>query len=322
MYFRRNKMMNEPLILAPVLQEKIWGGKKLHDVFGYDLPSDKTGEAWAISAHPNGPSTVKNGPYQGMTLAEVWDQHRDVFGNEKGEVFPLLTKILDAADNLSVQVHPDDQYGMEHEGELGKTECWYVIDADEGSEIIYGHHAQSKEELEQMILDGKWDALLRRIKVKEGDFFFVPSGTIHAIGGGITILETQQSSDTTYRVYDYDRKDEQGNTRELHVKQSVDVTTVPHIDPTPEMNSVKQGDATITTFVKTSFFDVYKWEVNGKADFVATAPYTLVSVLHGNGKLIVEAGEYELTKGTHLILPNDIKEWTIEGNLEIIASNA
>lgn len=261
------------------------------------MPSDKTGEAWAISAHPNGPSLVENGPYKDMTLAEVWDQHREVFGNAKGEVFPLLTKILDAADELSVQVHPDDQYGMEHEGELGKTECWYVIDADEGSEIIYGHHAQTKEELEQMILEGKWDDLLRRIKVKKGDFFYVPSGTIHAIGGGITILETQQSSDTTYRVYDYDRKDDQGNLRELHVKQSVDVTTVPHVDPTPEMKTEKQEDATITTFVKTSFFDVYKWEVNGTTTFTATAPYTLVSVLAGNGKLIVEAGEYLLKKG-------------------------
>ncbi|MER2001710.1 MAG: mannose-6-phosphate isomerase, class I [Carnobacterium inhibens] len=314
--------MNEPLILEPVLQEKIWGGKKLNEVFGYDLPSDKTGEAWAISAHPNGPSVVKNGVYKDMTLAEVWDQHREVFGNEEGDVFPLLTKILDAAEDLSVQVHPDDRYGMEHEGELGKTECWYVIDADEGAEIIYGHHAQTKEELEQMILDGKWDDLLRRIKVKKGDFFYVPSGTIHAIGGGITILETQQSSDTTYRVYDYDRKDDQGNLRELHVKQSVDVTTVPHVDATPETKTIKQKEANVTTFIQTDFFDVYKWQVNGKADFHATAPYTLVSVLEGNGKLIVEAGEYPLTKGTHLILPNDIKAWTIEGNLEIIASNS
>lgn len=314
--------MNEPLLLKPVLQEKIWGGKKLREVFGYDLPSDKTGEAWAISAHPNGPSLVENGPYKGLTLAEVWDQHRELFGNAEGDVFPLLTKILDAADDLSVQVHPDDQYGMKHEGELGKTECWYVIDADEGSEIIYGHHAQTKEELEQMILDGKWHDLLRRIKVKKGDFFFVPSGTIHAIGGGITILETQQSSDTTYRVYDYDRKDDQGNLRELHVKQSVDVTTIPHADPTPEMKTEKLEDATIATFVKTSFFDVYKWDVNGKATFTAIAPYTLVSVLEGNGKLIVEAGEYPLKKGTHLILPTPIKEWTLEGNLEILASNA
>lgn len=313
--------MNEPLIVKPFFREKIWGGKKLHEVFGYDLPSDKTGEAWVISAHPNGPSLVENGPYKGMNLAEVWEQHREIFGNAEGKVFPLLTKILDAADDLSVQVHPDDRYGMEHEGELGKTECWYIIDADKGAEIIYGHHAQTKEELEQMILDGKWDDLLNRIKVEKGDFFYVPSGTIHAIGGGITILETQQSSDTTYRVYDYDRKDDQGNLRELHVKQSVDVTTIPHVNATPEMKIKKQQDATITTFVQTSFFDVYKWEVKGRADFVATAPYTLVSVLEGNGTLIVEAGEYPLTKGTHLILPNDIKEWTIEGNLEIIASN-
>lgn len=123
-------------------------------------------------------------------------------------------------------------------------------------------------------------------------------------------------------MYDYDRKDDQGNLRELHVKQSVDVTTVPHVDATPETKTTKQKEANVTTFIQTDFFDVYKWEVNGKADFHATAPYTLVSVLEGNGKLIVEAGEYSLTKGTHLILPNDIKEWTIEGKLEIIASNS
>lgn len=312
--------MNKPLFLKAVLQEKIWGGTKLRDVFGYDLPSDKVGECWAISAHPNGPSTVLNGPYQGMTLADVWEKHRDVFGNAKGDVFPLLTKILDANDDLSVQVHPDDAYGMEHEGELGKTECWYVIDADEGAEIIYGHHAQSKEELETMIREGKWDDLLRRIKVKKGDFFFVPSGTIHAIGAGIMILETQQSSDTTYRVYDYDRKGDDGKPRELHIQQSVDVTTVPHKDAATDIQTEKRENVDITTYVKTDFFDVYQWNITGKAAFEATAPYTLVSVLEGEGTLSVEAGDYPLHKGTHFILPNEIKHWSIDGTLQIIAS--
>ena len=132
----------------------------------------------------------------------------------------MLTKILDANDWLSVQVHPDDAYGMEHEGELGKTECWYIIDAEEGAEIIYGHKAQTKEELATLIEAGDWDGLLSKTPVKKGDFFFVPSGTMHAIGPGILILETQQSSDTTYRVYDFDRRDDQGNQRELHIQQS------------------------------------------------------------------------------------------------------
>lgn len=313
--------MNEPLFLEAVLQEKIWGGTKLKDVFGYSLQSDKVGECWAISAHPNGPSIVKNGPYKGLTLAEVWSQHRDLFGNAKGDVFPLLTKILDANDDLSVQVHPDDAYGLKHEGELGKTECWYVIDADEGAEIIYGHHAKSKEELEQMIESGQWDQLLRRIKVNKGDFFHVPSGTIHAIGAGIMILETQQSSDTTYRVYDYDRKDDQGKLRELHIQQSVDVTTIPHIDPVLHIETKNHENVEVTTYVESDFFDVYEWDITGKADFTATAPYTLVSVLAGEGKLsLVDGSNYPLTKGVHFILPNGIKQWSIDGKLQIIAS--
>lgn len=311
----------EPLILEPVMQEKIWGGTKLKEAFGYDLPSDKVGECWAISAHKNGPSKVINGPYKGLTLTEVWDQHRDVFGHAEGDVFPLLTKILDAAEDLSVQVHPDDAYGLEHEGELGKTECWYVIDADEGSEIVYGHHAKTKEELTEMIQNGKWDELLQRIPVKKGDFFFVPSGTIHAIGGGIMILETQQSSDTTYRVYDYDRKDDSGQGRELHLQQSIDVTTVPSQNPDSSVKTETSSNIQMTTFVENEFFNVYEWKVNGVATFAQTAPYTLVSVLDGEGELVIDDTQsYELKKGMHFILPNDLKAWSIDGTLQLIAS--
>ena len=197
--------MTAPLFLKPYFQEKMWGGKRLKTEFGYEIPSDTTGECWAISAHPHGPAVIENGPYQGLNLAELWQQHREVFGNAKGDVFPLLTKILDARDDLSVQVHPDDAYALKHEGELGKTECWYVLAADEGAEMIYGHYAQTKAELKQLIEAGDWQHLLRRVPVKAGDFLYVPSGTVHAIGKGIMVLETQQSSDTTYRLYDFDR---------------------------------------------------------------------------------------------------------------------
>ena len=168
----------------------------LRDVFGYDIPSDHVGEYWAISAHPNGVSTIKNGRFAGKTLDILYAEHRELFGNRQEPVFPLLTKILDANDWLSVQVHPDDAYGLEHEGELGKTECWYIIDAEPGTEIIYGHNAKSKEELRQQIESKDWENLLTKVPVKAGDFFYVPSGTMHAIGAGIMVLETQQSSDT------------------------------------------------------------------------------------------------------------------------------
>ncbi|ENZ5625315.1 mannose-6-phosphate isomerase, class I [Enterococcus hirae] len=312
--------MQEPMFLKPVFQEKIWGGSRLRSVFGFDIPNDKIGEDWAISAHPHGVSVVENGEYQGQKLDELWQNHKKLFGNPTEPVFPLLIKILDAEDELSVQVHPDDAYGMKHEGELGKTECWYIIDAEPGAEIIYGHHAKTREELAEMIQEGRWDDLLKKVPVKKGDFFYVPSGTIHAIGKGIMILETQQSSDTTYRVYDYDRKDANGNTRELHIQQSIDVTTVPAITPQIQMKEVRKGNSSIVTYLETEFFNVYEWDIKGITSFKKQAPYTLATVIDGAGELVVNEKIYPLTKGASFILPNDVTEWTVQGELSIIAS--
>ena len=312
--------MQEPMFLKPVFQEKIWGGSRLRSVFGFDIPNDKIGEDWAISAHPHGVSVVENGEYQGQKLDELWQNHKELFGNPTESVFPLLIKILDAEDELSVQVHPDDAYGMKHEGELGKTECWYIIDAEPGAEIIYGHHVKTREELAEMIQEGRWDDLLKKVPVKKGDFFYVPSGTIHAIGKGIMILETQQSSDTTYRVYDYDRKDANGNTRELHIQQSIDVTTVPAITPQIQMKEVRKGNSSIVTYLETEFFNVYEWDIKGITSFKKQAPYTLATVIDGAGELVVNEKIYPLTKGASFILPNDVTEWTVQGELSIIAS--
>ena len=312
--------MQEPMFLKPVFQEKIWGGSRLRSVFGFDIPNDKIGEDWAISAHPHGVSVVENGEYQGQKLDELWQNHKELFGNPTEPVFPLLIKILDAEDELSVQVHPDDAYGMKHEGELGKTECWYIIDAEPGAEIIYGHHAKTREELAEMIQEGRWDDLLKKVPVKKGDFFYVPSGTIHAIGKGIMILETQQSSDTTYRVYDYDRKDANGNTRELHIQQSIDVTTVPAITPQIQMKEVRKVNSSIVTYLETEFFNVYEWDIKGITSFKKQAPYTLATVIDGAGELVVNEKIYPLTKGASFILPNDVTEWTVQGELSIIAS--
>ena len=312
--------MQEPLFLKPVFQEKIWGGSRLRSVFGFDIPNDKIGEDWAISAHPHGVSVVENGPFKGWKLDDLWKEHKELFGQPTEPVFPLLIKILDAEDDLSVQVHPDDAYGMKHEGELGKTECWYIIDAEPGAEIIYGHHAKTREELAEMIKDGRWDDLLKKVPVKKGDFFYVPSGTIHAIGKGIMILETQQSSDTTYRVYDYDRKDDQGNTRELHIQQSIDVTTVPAQAPELQIKEIRQGNSSIVTYVETEFFNVYEWDIKGITSFKKQAPYTLMTVIDGAGELVVNNQTYPLEKGTSAILPSDITEWKVQGELSIIAS--
>ena len=313
--------MSEPLFLQSVMHEKIWGGTKLRDEFGYEIPSDKVGEYWAISAHPNGVSTVKNGRFAGQKLDTLYAGHRELFGNRSEPVFPLLTKILDANDWLSVQVHPDDAYGLKHEGELGKTECWYIIAADEGAEIIYGHNAKSKEELREQIESKNWDQLLTKVKVKAGDFFYVPSGTMHAIGSGILILETQQSSDTTYRVYDFDRKDDAGNLRELHLEKSIDVLNIGEPANSRPVN-LQADNLSSTLLVANDFFAVYKWELTGQADFTKTADYTLNSVLNGQGQLTVDGQVYPIHKGDHFILPSDVASWKLEGHdLEMIVSH-
>jgi mannose-6-phosphate isomerase len=313
-------MSIQPLFFEPVFKERIWGGEQLKS-FGYELPSSQTGECWAFAAHSNGQSVVKNGEYKGLTLGELWENQRQLFGNIEGDRFPLLTKILDAAQDLSVQVHPDDEYGLKHEGDLGKTECWYIIDCEDGAEIIYGHNAKTREEFAAMIHEGKWDELLTKVPVKPGDFFFVPSGTVHAIGAGIVILETQQNSDTTYRVYDYDRRDNEGNLRELHIEQSIAVTTVPSVEPDIKPVVDSSGDMKITTFVESDYFTVHRWELEGSAKLDQNRSFQLVSVIEGSGSLIKGEEKYEFKKGDHFLLPAGFGEFQLNGNAEMIVSH-
>lgn len=313
-------MLKQPLFFEPVFKERIWGGEQLKS-FGYEIPSNQTGECWAFAAHSNGQSVVKNGEYKGLTLGGLWENKREMFGNIEGDRFPLLTKILDAAQDLSVQVHPDDEYGLKHEGDLGKTECWYIIDCEEGAEIIYGHTAKTREELATMIHEGKWDELLTKVPVKPGDFFFVPSGTVHAIGAGIVILETQQNSDTTYRVYDYDRRDNEGNLRELHIDQSIAVTTVPAVKSEIQPVVKTSGDMKITSFVESDYFTVHKWELDGKAKLNQDLSFQLVSVIEGSGSLTHGSDKYEFKKGDHFLLPSGFGEYELDGAAELIVSH-
>jgi len=313
--------MNQPIFLMPVFQERIWGGTKLRELFGYDIPSETTGECWAVSAHPNGQSVVKNGPYQGMTLGELWTTHPELFAS-RSSVFPLLTKLLDASDDLSVQVHPNDEYAGKHEnGELGKTECWYIVDAEPGAAIVYGHEARTKEQLASMIASGQWDELLTSVPVKAGDFFYVPSGTIHALGKGIVVLETQQSSDTTYRVYDYDRKDKEGNLRELHLEKAIDVTTVPQAYEPISYSTRETEGLAASTFVSNDFFTVDKWDVSGAAQLPASGKYRLFSIIDGSGSLHASGERFELRKGDHFILPVGFGPYVLEGRLQLIVAN-
>lgn len=316
-------MYNEPIFLKPAFQERIWGGKKLNTEFNYDIPFEQTGEAWVISAHPNGPSVIENGPLSGKTLLDAWREHSELFNKKENddEAYPLLVKILDAADDLSVQVHPDDQFAREVEGvPYGKTECWYVLNAKDDAELILGHHANTYEELESMIDGGDWDQLLRRVKVTSGDFVYVPSGTIHAIGKGILILEIQQSSDITYRVYDYDRTDDEGNKRELHLDRAKQVTTVPHEDAVVEQKERMIGDLRVKELIREKYFSVHHWELNGKASLEMEQDFLQVVTVEGRADLTVDGKTFAVEKGDSFILPHGMNSFEISGEAEFVVS--
>lgn len=310
-----------PIFLAPIFKERIWGGTDLKKHFSYNIPSEHTGECWAISAHPNGQNTVENGTYKDLTLGELWDKHPELFNYYKSDKFPLLTKIIDANKDLSVQVHPDDEYAKKHEnGEYGKTECWYILDCKKDAEMVFGHTAQTKEEFRELAENGEWDKLLNRIKIKPGDFFFVPSGTIHALCEGTLVLETQQSSDTTYRVYDYDRVDQHGEKRELHLEKAFDVTTVPHRPYAITPKQIEQNGATLTTYVQHKYFTVNKVEITEPGTLVQDKDFMLVSVIDGVAELIVDDQVYSIKKGDHFILPHGAGEFKINGKVELIVA--
>lgn len=310
--------MGHILKMKPVFKEMIWGGKKLRDVYGYDIPSDHTGEAWTISAHKNGNCMIENTEYAGMTLAQLFDEHRELFGDIDGDQFPLLVKFIDANDNLSVQVHPDDAYAAKYENSLGKTECWYVLQADEGTQMVMGHHAKTKEEFVKAVEEDDYDHLLNTFKIKEGDFFYIPSGTLHAICRGSLIYEAQQSSDITYRVYDYHRKQKDGSERQLHVQQSIDVTKVPaDIAQQNDFVSSDLENGSRTTLIESEFFTVDKYDLNGKNTIINDKPFQMVSVIEGSGTL----DTMEVKKGDNFVICSDQQETILDGTMQVMIAS-
>ncbi|WP_018659595.1 mannose-6-phosphate isomerase, class I [Allofustis seminis] len=314
--------MKEPIFLKGAMQDKIWGGTKLHELFGYDIPTDTTGEYWAISAHENGMSYVTGGPFDGLSLKELWTQHPELFNHPKDEKFPLLVKIIDAKEDLSVQVHPNNDYAKEHAGELGKTECWYILDAEPNARIVFGHKAQTKEELEQLVAEGKWDELLAYRYVKPGEFYYVQAGLLHAIGAGVTLLEVQQSSDTTYRFYDYDRTDANGNKRPLHLEDALNVTLVPAVDETRPPFGMGTTNGRITLLLANDYFAVEHWQTTGQMPLDKVEDYTLLSVIKGHGTLQIDDKTYPLEKGVFFILPKDVESFELDGEMELIVAHA
>ena len=292
-----DRSYNDLIFLKPLFHNKIWGGRRLAEEYGYDIPEGAVGECWAISAHPNGDCEVASGAFEGNTLSELWASHRELFGNAEGDRFPLLIKILDAKDDLSVQVHPDDTYAAEHEnGSLGKSECWYILDAKENGDIVVGQNASSKEEFAAMVEQGKWSELLNYVPIKAGDFFRIDPGTVHAIRTGTLILETQQSSDITYRVYDYDRLGE---------------ITAPEIDSKTELMSCK-------------YFSVEKYEIHEAKTIAQPWPFMCVSVIEGEGTVCADGGngvEHRICKGSHFVAPALSGDLHFVGTMTLIVSH-
>lgn len=282
---------NDLIFLAPYYDEKLWGGQKLKN-FGFNIPSDKTGEAWLISAIPNKSSTILNPEFEGMNLLDFFNKYRNEFFGGYPQEYPLLTKIIDANDDLSVQVHPNDEYARIHHNKLGKTECWYVLDCNEDSSIVYGHNAEDRKEMEWVINNNEWDKALIETKTHKSDFFFVPSGTVHAIGKGNLIFELQQSSDITYRLYDYNRREKDGSLRELHIKDSLNVIDFPFKEPS--LQDFRQKEDYL---VYCDTFKLKKVDLKGFQTIEAQKYWIQGTVIEGNCSI----NGHELKIGTSFI---------------------
>ncbi|MGE5631523.1 MAG: type I phosphomannose isomerase catalytic subunit [Caulobacteraceae bacterium] len=308
--------MREIIFFQRIYKEKIWGGNRLRTLYEMDIPSDHTGECWLVSAHPEGRTRIRSGTFQGLTLDELWGRDRSIFGDIDGDEFPLLIKMIDASDDLSIQVHPDDAYALvKGNGTKGKTECWYVLDCAAGGEVILGHNARTSEELACMVRDGKWEQLLKRVPVKKGDFIYVGSGTIHALKQGMMVLEIQQPSDTTFRLYDYGRL-ENGKPRKLHIEESLEVVKVPYNPESREFLIEKSENFVRTVLAETSFFSVYRYEIKGKITLLQDKPFLIIGVVEGQGFI----DGTSLKTGDHLMLPFGYGAYELEGKMTLIVS--
>lgn len=303
--------------LSSICTHNIWGGERLWDEFNYSVPDKYVGECWGISVYPDRESIVKNGKLRGMKLSQVWQEHPELFGNIGMDRFPLLTKVIDAREKLSIQVHPDDSYAQKYEnGSLGKTECWYIMDCAKNAKLVIGHNADTESELREMINEGRWKELIREVPVKKGDFIQIDPGTIHAIESGFLILETQQNSDITYRVYDYDRLAD-GKFRELHIKKSLDVIQVPAKSVEESILSTDELPLNqLNLLYSGRCYRIYEMKVIDKAEFEQNNPFLSVSVCEGKGYI----NGIPVKKGEHFILPFSFGQVHLGGNLLLIAS--
>ena len=259
--------MSDILRLSPAFKDYIWGGSIIKEKFGIS-DMDKVAEAWVLSTHKDGQSVVVNGVLMGKSLSEAVEALGERALGEKAaafEMFPQMLKIIDAEQSLSIQVHPSDEYALENEGQYGKTEMWYILDAKEGAGIYYGVKKEcTKEQLRKAIDENKIEDVLRFVPCKKGESYFIPSGTIHAIGAGLLIAEIQQNSNVTYRVYDFGRVGADGKPRELHTEKALLVSNLTPMKDEAKKSAEIIKDGTKTLLSTCEYFEAVKLDINGE----------------------------------------------------------
>ncbi len=308
------------LKVKPVFSPKLWGGNKLKEKYGFDIESnDKIGEAWIISAYPGNSSITEDG----VNLNTLYKTNRELFNNYHTEEFPLLAKILDANDDLSIQVHPNDEMAKELENyPFGKTECWYILDAEPNTNIIIGINAKDKNDAKKLIENNDWDNLLKKQKLKKGDLFNIEAGTVHAILGGTVVYELQQSSDITYRLYDFDRREADGSLRELHINKSLDVIDYDSSDTKRTQELISFSDSIdIYSLVENKIFSLEKWIVKDDCELKLsknTKNFLLVTVVEGEVNI---NGSNLKTYESGIITSEELNKINIKGNAILLVGN-
>ena len=301
------------LKLRPTCKDYLWGGDRLRTDFGIESDLHPLAEAWVLSCHPDGPSTIVNGPYAGKTLADyIAAEGKGVLGADCAPFadFPILTKLIDAKGNLSIQVHPSDAYALEHEHQYGKTEMWYIVDCEPGAFLYYGFdHAISKAEFARRIQDNTLTEVLNAAPVHKGDVFFIPSGTLHAICAGIVIAEIQQNSNVTYRVYDYGRVGADGKPRALHIDQALAVT-----DCNPPQ---KQDFGPHLGQCKYFTVDLHEGDFAEDAD---ARSFVSLLVVDGAGTVTAGGETLAVKKGDSLFIPAGTGAIAVAGSLTTLAT--
>ena len=310
----------DPVKLSPAFKDYLWGGERLKSEFNKNSQLSPLAESWELSAHKDGQSIVSGGEFDSLSLTEYVSKiGAEALGENsaKYDYFPLLIKLIDAKGDLSVQVHPSDEYALAHEGEYGKTEMWYILDCDEGACLYYGFARDvSREEYECAIKEERLCELLNRVPVKKGDVFFIPAGTVHAIGAGIVICEIQQNSNTTYRVYDYGRRDKEGKLRPLHIEKALEVSDLKKSPALPEIGG---GDDVM--LAECEYFEVRRLEVSGKKELkVDGKSFVSLIVIGGEGRLVYDGGVLDVLKGDSIFIPAQDACVTLEGKLEVVLS--